>query len=72
MIGIAGFMIVWWLEGNIPLGVTGLLPIVLLPLFHISNGSKTSQIYLTDSNIICFGSLIMAAAIGIILILLIL
>jgi hypothetical protein len=63
MIGIAGFLIVWWLKGSIPLGVTGLLPIVLLPLFHISNGSKISQIYLTDSNISCFGSLIMAAAI---------
>eukprot|EP01040_Poterioochromonas_malhamensis_P004709 gene4709-5045_t len=65
MAGVASFMVVWWLEGTIRMGLTGLLPIVLLPLLGIANGTKISQIYFSDSVVVCLGSLIVASAVEI-------
>ncbi len=65
MAGVASFMVVWWLEGTIRMGLTGLLPIVLLPLLGIANGTKISQIYFSDSVVVCLGSLVVASAVEI-------
>lgn len=65
MLGITMHMVIWWLEGKIRMGLTGLLPMVLLPCFGISNGTKVSQIYFSDSVVVCMGSLIMASAVEI-------
>lgn len=45
------------------MGVTGLLPIIFLPLFGILNGGIVSSIYFSDAIMVCLGSLIMADAI---------
>lgn len=38
MIGITTWMVIYWLEGTVRMGLTGLFPIVLLPMFGISQG----------------------------------
>lgn len=45
------------------MGVTGLLPIVFLPLFGIVSGSNISSLYFSDGVVICWGSMIMTSAI---------
>jgi di/tricarboxylate transporter len=65
MLGVTVHMVLWWLEGRVRMGLTGLLPIVLLPCLGISNGTKISQIYFSDSVVVCMGSLIMASAVEI-------
>ena len=63
MIGITVFMIIWWLSLCVPLGVTSLLPLFLLPLLGIASADTTSSSYFEDSIVTCFGSLLISDAI---------
>uniref|UniRef100_A0AC35U5W2 Solute carrier family 13 member 3 n=1 Tax=Rhabditophanes sp. KR3021 TaxID=114890 RepID=A0AC35U5W2_9BILA len=56
-------MSVLWVTEALPLAVTSLIPIVLYPILGITTASAISEVYLTDSNFVFFGSLIMAIAI---------
>lgn len=62
-LGIGAFMVTWWVEGSIKMGLTGLLPIVLLPLFGIVSGSQVSKVYFSDTVVVCLGSLLMSQAV---------
>lgn len=62
-LGVAAFMITWWIEGSIKMGLTGLLPIVLLPCLGILTGGQVSKVYFSDSVMVCMGSLLMAQAV---------
>jgi di/tricarboxylate transporter len=37
------WMVTWWLNGAVQMGVTGLLPIVLLPLLGIGSATEVSS-----------------------------
>ncbi|VDM43900.1 unnamed protein product [Toxocara canis] len=52
-----------WMTEIIPLAVTALLPVILFPVFGILDAHEVSVVYLSDSNFIFVGSLIMAVAI---------
>uniref|UniRef100_A0A915B8K1 Solute carrier family 13 member 5 n=2 Tax=Parascaris TaxID=6254 RepID=A0A915B8K1_PARUN len=52
-----------WMSEIIPLAITALLPVVLFPIFGILDAHEVSVVYLSDSNFIFVGSLIMAVAI---------
>uniref|UniRef100_A0A914WR42 Solute carrier family 13 member 3 n=1 Tax=Plectus sambesii TaxID=2011161 RepID=A0A914WR42_9BILA len=56
-------MAIYWMTEAIPLAVTALIPLVLYPAFGILSGSDVATNYLTDSNFVFVGSLIMACAI---------
>lgn len=62
-IGIALLMIIWWLDGHVPMGVTGLIPLVAFPILGIVSAKKISESYFSDGIVICWGSLIMAGAV---------
>uniref|UniRef100_A0A0N4YZZ4 CitMHS domain-containing protein n=1 Tax=Parastrongyloides trichosuri TaxID=131310 RepID=A0A0N4YZZ4_PARTI len=56
-------MSVLWVTEALPLAVTSLIPIVLYPLLGVTTASAISEVYLSDSNFVFFGSLVMAIAI---------
>lgn len=62
-LGLTMFMVVWWLEGMVRMGLTGLLPIVFLPCLGVVEGNVIAKLYFSDSVIVCLGSLIMAHAV---------
>jgi hypothetical protein len=63
VIGLAVWMLTWWLDGIIRMGITGLLPIVFLPVLSVNSGNQISQVYFSDGMVLCIGSLLMAHAI---------
>uniref|UniRef100_A0A0N5B4T5 Solute carrier family 13 member 5 n=1 Tax=Strongyloides papillosus TaxID=174720 RepID=A0A0N5B4T5_STREA len=56
-------MSILWVTEALPLAVTSLIPIVLYPLLGVTTASAISEVYLSDSNFVFFGSLVMAMAI---------
>ena len=55
-------MIVWWLTRCVPLGVTSLLPVVLLPASGAADARLVSSAYLSDPLMLFLGSFLVAAA----------
>lgn len=60
---VAGWMIYWWIDCYMPLGLTGLLPIVLFPLLGVVSSNEVSEQYFNDGMILCIGSLLISRAI---------
>jgi hypothetical protein len=62
-VGICAWMVVWWLNEVVAMGITGLLPMVFLPLLGIIESSDISGVYFSDTVVIMWGSIIMTTAI---------
>ncbi|CAK5112302.1 unnamed protein product [Meloidogyne enterolobii] len=56
-------MAFFWLTETIPLPVTSLIPIFAYPLLSVESAEQVSSVYLSDSNMIFFGSMVMAVAV---------
>ncbi|XP_030836505.1 solute carrier family 13 member 5 [Strongylocentrotus purpuratus] len=56
-------MALYWMTECLPLAATALLPILLFPLFGIQKSSDVCSNYLTDTNTVFFGGLMVAAAV---------
>lgn len=63
VLGICAWMIAWWLNEVVKMGITALLPIALFPLFGIESGTVISSFYFSDGVVVCWGSMLMATAI---------
>ena len=63
MIGLCTLMVTWWLSGAVRMGITGLMPIVCLPLLGISSGGNVSSVYFSNGVVVCWGSMVMASAV---------
>ena len=63
MIGLTMLMIVYWISQCIPIGVTSLIPLLLIPILGITSGEMISSAYFEDSIVTCFGSLLISDAI---------
>lgn len=62
MMAVAFLMATWWIFEVIPLAVTALLPVVLLPLLGISDGKSVSSAYFNHIIFLFIGGFLMAIA----------
>ncbi|KAI6236139.1 Solute carrier family 13 member 5 [Aphelenchoides besseyi] len=56
-------MAYFWVSQALPIAVTALLPIVLFPIFGIATAKDISSVYFSDSNVLFFGSMVLAVAV---------
>jgi solute carrier family 13 (sodium-dependent dicarboxylate transporter), member 2/3/5 len=63
MLGIAIWMLGWWITEIVPVGVTSLLPIVLFPLTGIISGQEISNVYFNEVIFLYIGGFMLALAI---------
>ncbi len=62
MAAVAVWMAVWWISEAVPLGVTALLPVVLLPLLQIMPGRQVSGLYFNSIIFLFLGGFVVALA----------
>lgn len=63
VICMAGFMLVWWISEAVPLPVTALLPVLLLPLLGVMSIGEATAPYASDIVFLFLGGFILALAI---------
>lgn len=63
MFAIVIFMGLLWLTESLPIGVTALLPIILYPIFHISNANQVAINYFNSTIFLFLGGFMISIAI---------
>ncbi len=63
MLGIALWMLGWWVSEVVPLAVTSLLPVILFPFMGIASGAEISKAYFNDTMFLYIGGFMLALAI---------
>lgn len=63
MLGIAIWMLGWWITEVVPIAITSLLPVILFPLIGISSGADISKSYFSDVIFLYIGGFMLALAI---------
>ena len=61
--GCALLMVIFWLSEALPLAVTALMPVVLLPVTGVAPAGDISSAYFSDPIILFFGTFVLAAAV---------
>lgn len=62
VLGIAGWMAVWWLGEPVPLGATSLLPIILFPLLGVRSAKDAAAPYANELVFLFLAGFLLAAA----------
>ncbi|EFJ13936.1 hypothetical protein SELMODRAFT_121598 [Selaginella moellendorffii] len=60
MLAILAWVCIWWITEAIPVGITSMLPLVLLPLFQIIQADEIARAYMNDTITLFIGSFILA------------
>ncbi|KAG6641869.1 hypothetical protein I3843_09G101900 [Carya illinoinensis] len=63
MVAILAWVFAWWLTGAVPMPVTSMSPLFLLPLFGISSADEVAHSYMDDVIALVLGSFILALAV---------
>ena len=63
MLGIAIWMLGWWITEVVPIAATSLLPIILFPLTGIISGEEISNVYFNEVIFLYIGGFMLALAI---------
>ncbi len=61
-LGVGGLMAIWWMTEALPLAITALLPVALLPLLGAADGKELASAYFNDVIFLFMGGFIMALA----------
>lgn len=56
-------MAYYWITQALPIAVTAMIPILAYPLFGITSARHISTVYFSDSNVLFFGSMVLAVAV---------
>lgn len=62
VLGVAGWMGVWWLSEAVPLGATSLLPVLLFPLLGVTTGKEAAAPFANELVFLFLGGFLLAAA----------
>jgi solute carrier family 13 (sodium-dependent dicarboxylate transporter), member 2/3/5 len=62
VLGIAGWMAVWWISEPVPLGATSLLPLVLFPLLGVASAKDSASPYANELVFLFLAGFLLAAA----------
>ncbi len=62
VLALAAFMVVWWITEGVPIPVTALLPIVMLPLLGVSSAREASAPYASPIVFLFMGGFVLALA----------
>jgi len=63
MLGIAIWMLGWWVTEIVPVAITSLLPIILLPITGIISGEDISKVYFNEVIFLYIGGFMLALSI---------
>lgn len=63
VICMAGFMLIWWISEAVPLAVTALLPILLLPILGVMSVRQAAAPYASDIVFLFLGGFLLALGI---------
>lgn len=61
VLGVAGWMGIWWISETLPLGATSLLPLALFPLLGVTTTREAAAPYANDLVFLFLGGFILAA-----------
>lgn len=61
VLGVAGWMGIWWISEALPLGATSLLPLALFPLLGVTTTKEAAAPYATDLVFLFLGGFLLAA-----------
>ena len=62
LLGVALWMLIWWITETVHLGVTALLPLVLFPALEIAGAKSLSAYYAHPLVYLFFGGFVLALA----------
>lgn len=62
MLGIAAWMVLWWVSECVPLALTALVPLILFPLTGIASASEVAPRYMTSIMFLFIGGFLIAQA----------
>jgi solute carrier family 13 (sodium-dependent dicarboxylate transporter), member 2/3/5 len=62
VLGLAGWMAVWWIGEPVPLGATSLLPLVLFPVLGVASAKDSASPYANELVFLFLGGFLLAAA----------
>ncbi|KAH6558621.1 hypothetical protein KP509_1Z053900 [Ceratopteris richardii] len=63
MVAVISWVFIWWMTEAIPIAVTSLAPLFLLPVMQIQTASEVSKSYMNDTVFLLIGSFMLATAI---------
>lgn len=61
-LAITAWVALWWITEALPIAVTSLLPLVLLPLFGLKGAGEVARLYMEDLLILLLGGFLLALA----------
>lgn len=62
MLAVMSWVFIWWVFEPIPIAITALAPVFLLPFLEIRTASEVSKSYMNDTIFLLIGSFILASA----------